>query len=126
MCYLPDRRKENMMRYFKQTNEEKEVRDAQATKTVADIICDVRCNKDQALKEYALKFEHTELLTMQVSKEDIAKAYEQVDTHVVESFKKAARQIEFYAKEQLNCLKPLHIQSPIAGVELGQIGRAHV
>lgn len=107
------------MRYYKTAKEAKEVRDAQATKTVADIICEVRKRGDEALKDFAMKFDHAELKDIRVTKEDIDKAYEQVDAKIVESFKKAAEQISFYAKAQLDCIKPLDIQSPIAGVELG-------
>ena len=107
------------MRYYKTAKEAKEVRDAQATKTVADIICEVRKRGDEALKDFAMKFDHAELKDIRVTKEDIDKAYEQVDAKTVESFKKAAEQISFYAKAQLDCIKPLDIQSPIAGVELG-------
>ncbi len=111
--------KEAYMKFYKQATEEKEVRDAQATKTVADIICNVRTNKDQALKDYALEFDKTELTTLRVSKEEIQNAYHQVDAHVVESFRKAAKQIEFYAKKQFECMKPLNVLSPIEGVTLG-------
>lgn len=107
------------MKYYKSAKEAKEVRDAQATKAVADIICEVRQNKDQALKDFAKKFDNADLDEIRVSKEDIKKAYEQVDDKVVESFRKAAEQIAFYAKAQLDCIKPLDVQSPIAGVELG-------
>lgn len=107
------------MKYYKSAKEAKEVRDAQATKAVADIICEVRQNKDQALKDFAKKFDNAELDEIKVSKDDIKKAYEQVDDKVVESFRKAADQIAFYAKAQLDCIKPLDVQSPVAGVELG-------
>lgn len=107
------------MKYYKSAKEAKEVRDAAATRAVADIICQVRQDKDQALKDLAEKFDHTKLTQIRVSKEDIEKAYSMVDDHVVESFRKAAAQISFYAKEQLNCIKPLHVESPVKGVELG-------
>ena len=41
------------MKYYKSAKEAKEVRDAAATKAVADIICQVRQDKDQALKDLA-------------------------------------------------------------------------
>lgn len=107
------------MRYYKNAKEAKEVRDAAATKAVADIICQVRTDKDQALKDLAKKFDNADLTQIKVTKEEIEKAYTMVDAHVVESFKKAADQIAFYAKEQLNCIKPLNVNSPVEGVELG-------
>ena len=107
------------MRYYKTAKEAKEVRDAQATKAVADIICEVRQRGDEALRDFAKKFDHAELKDIRVTKADIDKAYEQVDPKVVENFKKAAEQISFYAKAQLECIKPLDIESPVAGVELG-------
>ncbi len=107
------------MKYYKSAKEAKEVRDAQATKAVADIICEVRQRGDEALRDFAKKFDNAELKNIRVTKEEIDKAYEQVDDKVVDSFKKAAEQIAFYAKAQLDCIKPLDVQSPIAGVELG-------
>lgn len=107
------------MRYYKSAKEAKEVRDAQATKAVADIICEVRQRGDEALRDFAKKFDNAELKNIRVTKEEIDKAYGQVDDKVVDSFKKAAEQITFYAKAQLDCIKPLDVQSPIAGVELG-------
>ena len=62
------------MKYYKSAKEAKEVRDAAATKAVADIICQVRQDKDQALKDLAEKFDHTKLTQIRVSKEDIEKA----------------------------------------------------
>ena len=106
------------MRYIKVANAEKAVRDADATKTVMDILDNVRTRKDAALMELARKFDGKEPEHLRVTKEDIEKAYTLVDPHTVEAFKKAAAQISFYAKEQLGCLKPLDVQSPIPGVEL--------
>lgn len=107
------------MKYYKSAKEAKEVRDAQATKAVADIICEVRRRGDEALRDFAKKFDNAELKDIRVTKEEIDRAYGQVDDKVVDSFKKAAEQITFYAKAQLDCIKPLDVQSPIAGVELG-------
>jgi len=107
------------MKYYKLAKEAKEVRDANATKAVADIICQVRKDGDRALKDLAKKFDHVDLTELRVTGDDIRKAYEQVDDKVVESFKKAAEQITFYAKAQFDCIKPLDVQSPVPGVELG-------
>lgn len=107
------------MKYYKSAKEAKEVRDAQATKAVADIICEVRQRGDEALRDFAKKFDNAELKDIRVTKEEIDRAYGQVNDKVVDSFKKAAEQITFYAKAQLDCIKPLDVQSPIAGVELG-------
>ena len=107
------------MKYYKSAKEAKEVRDAQATKAVADIICEVRQRGDEALRDFARKFDNADLKDIRVTKEEIDRAYGQVDDKVVDSFKKAAEQITFYAKAQLDCIKPLDVQSPIAGVELG-------
>lgn len=107
------------MKYYKTAKEAKEVRDAAATKAVADIICQVRTDKDQALKDLAKKFDNADLTQIRVTEDEIKKAYELVDPKVVESFRKAKEQLEFYAKAQLDCIKPLEVQSPIPGVELG-------
>lgn len=107
------------MKYFKTAKEEKIVRDAQATKAVANIIDQVCENGDQTLRDLAKKFDNADLVNIKVTDEEIKKAYELVDPHVVESFKKAKEQLEFYAKAQFGCVKPLDVESPIPGVKLG-------
>jgi len=107
------------MKYYKTAKEEKIVRDAQATQAVADIIDQVCANGDQTLRDLAKKFDNADLVNIRVTEDEIKKAYELVDPHVVESFKKAKEQLEFYAKAQFDCVKPLDVESPIPGVRLG-------
>lgn len=107
------------MRYYKEAKQAREVRDADTTKAVADIILGVRQRKDAELKDLAMKFDHAELTQLRVTKEEIKKAYALVDGNVIESFQKAADQLNFYAKKQLECIKPLSVESPIPGVQLG-------
>lgn len=107
------------MRYYKTAKDSGEVRDEQAIKAVSDIICEVRRRGDEALRDFSRKFDNAQLEDIRVKKEEIDQAYGQVDERVIKSFRKAAEQIGFYAKAQLDCIKPLDVQSPVAGVRLG-------
>ena len=68
---------------------------------VTEIMKSVRADKDQALKKYTAKFDNVSLDTIAISKEQIAKAYEQVDSDFVKVMKKAINNIEQYHKRTL-------------------------
>ena len=71
-------------------------------KIVADIIENVKLNKDEALFEYSLKFDHFSATSdnMEVTKEEIAQAYQQLDAHFVQVMKDAAENIRSYHEKQ--------------------------
>ncbi|UMZ73590.1 histidinol dehydrogenase [Natranaerofaba carboxydovora] len=88
--------------------------------SVAEIIEKVKTKKDNGLVELIEKYDGIKLKpeNLRLSKEDITKAYEEVDDETINKIKFAASQISFFSKNQLECLKPLHCQN-IEGVELG-------
>ena len=61
------------MKYFKEAKQAKEVRDAQATKAVCDIILGVRQHGDNELRDLAKKFDNADLTNIRVTKEEIEK-----------------------------------------------------
>lgn len=72
---------------------------------VADIITNVKVNKDKALFEYTSKFDHCEITpeTIRVTREEIEEAYKLVDPALVEVMKKSAANItKFHAKQLHN------------------------
>lgn len=68
--------------------------------TVRDIISDVRNRKDEALREYTLKFDHANIPNPAVDKSEIEEALEKVDADFLNVLKKAAKNIrEFHEKQ---------------------------
>lgn len=71
--------------------------------TVKEIVENVRHNGDEALKEYTLQFDHTELDTrkMLVSDDEIAEAESLVDPELKQVIQKSLENIRNYHKKQL-------------------------
>ena len=107
------------MKILKQPEKKTYERDAQLTKTVVDIIDNVRTNGDQALVEYAAKFDKMDIQTVRVDPEEVRAAYSKVDSETLEAIKFSAGQIRFFAEKQRECLKDLDIQSQVPGLEIG-------
>lgn len=93
-------------------------RDAKTTELVSNIIADVKEKGDAQLLALSKQFDGLDLDSVRVTKEQIEKAYTQVSPEIIESMKKAHANILFYAKKQLECLKPLSVDSPVPGVKL--------
>lgn len=94
-------------------------RDAQLTQTVVEIIDHVRTDGDQALIEYAAKFDKLEIDAIRVDQSAVKAAYDQVDAETLEAIRFSAGQIRFFAEKQRECLKDLDIQSKVSGLEIG-------
>lgn len=84
---------------------------------VAEIIRQVRLKKDQALREYSLRFDHVELEELQVSQEEIKEAVAEVEPEFLDILREAAANIEAYHKNQL---RQSFVVSDKEGVILGQ------
>lgn len=107
------------MKELKQAEKQTYQRDAELIRTVMDIIDNVRARGDQALIDYAAQFDHMDIDTVRISPETVKAAYDKVDPETVETIRFAAGQIRFFAERQRECLKDLHIESRIEGVEIG-------
>ena len=107
------------MKVLKQPEKKTYERDAQLTRTVLDIIDNVRAKGDEALIEYAAKFDKMEIETVRVDPETVKAAYGKVDPETVEAIRFSAGQIRFFAEKQRECLKDLDIQSRVPGLEIG-------
>lgn len=68
---------------------------------VADIIYNVRKNGDRALFEYAEKFDKVALSSLEVTKEEIDRAFESVEPEFIEIVKEAKENITAFHKKQL-------------------------
>lgn len=71
-------------------------------KVVADIIENVKTRKEDAIFEYSLKFDKCQMTkeTFEVTKEEIAQAYTELDTHFIEVMKASAANIKAYHEKQ--------------------------
>lgn len=107
------------MKVLKQPEKRTYERDAPLTQTVMDIIDNVRANGDQALIEYAAKFDKMDIQSVKVDAETVKAAYDKVDAETIEAIKFSAGQIRFFAEKQRDCLKDLDIPGKIPGLEIG-------
>lgn len=109
-----------IMDYSKTANEEIFFRGMSASgveNIVADIISDVKENKDKALFKYCKKFDNTDTDELEVTDAEIDEAFAGVDPHFIEVIQKAARNIYNYHKHQV---KNSFIISENDGVVIGQ------
>jgi histidinol dehydrogenase len=74
---------------------------ANVEKIVADIIENVKANKDKALKEYTLKFDKATLDDLAVSEEEIDEAFESVEPEFIRVLKEATENIRAFHSRQL-------------------------
>ena len=84
---------------------------------VAAIIADVRSRGDEALKQYTLRFDGVEILSIEVPRSEIEAAAKAVDKTFLEVLEKAADNIRAYHSRQVR--KGFEIKQP-DGVVLGQ------
>ena len=77
-------------------------RDIRAEKNVEDvvdgIIADVRARGDDALKDYALKFDGAKIDALQVTQEEIDEAFAGMDPYFLETLREAAANIESFQR----------------------------
>ena len=96
-------------------------RDIRAEKNVEDvvdgIIADVRARGDEALKEYALKFDGAKLESLQVTQEEIEEAFAWMDGYFLETLREAAANIEAFHRQQVH---KNFVMNDKPGVVLGQ------
>ena len=92
---------------------------------VSEIIDNVKNNGDKALKEYALKFDKVALEGLEVSQEEIDRAFAEVDKRFVEILEHAAVNIrEFHTKQLRDGFKIEKSNGVIIGQKITPIERA--
>lgn len=74
--------------------------DSGVTKTVQGVIDNVRANGDKALQEYTLKFDGVDLKQLELTQDDIDKAFGEVPQTVVQSLERAAANIRDFHERQ--------------------------
>jgi histidinol dehydrogenase len=86
--------------------------------SVKEIIKNVKEIGDKAAREYTKKFDNIKVKRFEIEKEDIQKAYKEVDKETLEALKFAALNIKKFAESQMNSLKGFETSEN--GVTLGQ------
>lgn len=76
--------------------------EADVEATVDAIIADVRARGDDALKDYARKFDHAELADLRVSQAEIDEAFAAVEPDFVETLRMAADNIRAFHEQQVH------------------------
>ena len=96
-------------------------RDIRAEKNVEDvvdaIIADVRARGDDALKDYALKFDGAEIENLQVTQAEIDEAFAGMDPYFLETLRQAAENIEQFHRQQVH---KNFVMNDRPGIVLGQ------
>ncbi len=96
---------------------ERTERAAQTESTVSNIIADVRARGDDALKDYALKFDKVQVQNLEVTDDEIQNALGKVDSRFISVLEKAKENITDYHKHQV---RSSFVISEREGVVLGQ------
>lgn len=107
------------MKVIKKAEKKTYQRSQELTNTVSSIIDDVREHGDKTLIALAKKFDGIDIASVKVDRAQIEKAYEQVSEETIQHFRFAAKQIKFFAEQQLKCMQPLNLVSEVPGLELG-------
>ena len=107
------------MEIIKKSKERQDAERRKLANAVDEIIENVRQNGDDALKEYNMKFDKCDREMLQVSKEEIAKAYEAVSDRDIENSKAAAANIKAFAEAQRASMTEIRDFSPMDGIYLG-------
>ena len=87
---------------------------------VGEILEEIRFNKDIGVKKYNLLFDKNPRENFRVTRDEIVKAYKQVDVKFIEDLKIAAKNIEEFAKAQKNSFNNEFERYIYPGVTLGQ------
>ena len=87
---------------------------------VGEILEEIRFNKDIGVKKYNLLFDKNPRENYRVTRDEIVKAYKQVDVKFIEDLKIAAKNIEEFAKAQKNSFNNEFEKDIYPGVTLGQ------
>lgn len=73
----------------------------EVNQAVRAILENVRTRKDEAIKEYNLRFDHADTPNLEVSKEEIQAAYERIPSELREVLVKAERNIRRFHEKQI-------------------------
>ena len=87
--------------------------------SVSEIISNVIERGDEALLEYNKNFDLCQRQQLRVSRDEIESAYKDVTEQEIDDIRRAAKNIEVFARAQKQTMSPLRDFSPIPGLKLG-------
>lgn len=87
---------------------------------VREILNDIKFNKDIGVRKYNFQFDKNSRLNYRVTRDEIVKAYKQVDIKFIEDIKIAVKNIEEFAKAQKESFEHNFEREIYPGVMLGQ------
>lgn len=87
---------------------------------VREILNDIKLNRDIGVRKYNFQFDKNPRLRYRVTRDEIVKAYKQVDTKFIEDIKIAVKNIEEFAKAQKESFENNFEREIYPGVILGQ------
>lgn len=85
--------------------------------SVSAIISDLKNRGDVAIKEYSKKFGDGELTQLEVTPEEITKAYAETSEEIKNALKQAIANVKKFAEAQLSVIKD--VETDIDGIKLG-------
>lgn len=100
---------------FKNLENEKETKNQ-----VREILNEIKINKDVGVRKYNLQFDKNPRINYRVTREEIVRAYKQVDIKFIEDIKVAVKNIEEFAKIQKGSFNNNFEKEIYPGVILGQ------
>ncbi len=107
------------MIYLKSSKKREEGENKELQKNVTEIIESVRKNGDVTLRELNLKFDESKRKKLRISEDEIKEAYSLVSEEEIQDIKKAAANIEKFAKLQRETVKELKEVEMAPGLILG-------
>lgn len=87
------------MKYYKKSKRDIAI-DKNVKDQVSEIIEDIRKFKDKSILKYNIKFDNNQRENLRISREEIKKAYEDVDEKFIDNLRIAAENIEKFARLQ--------------------------
>ena len=89
-----------VMKYTDVNDDFYKYQEIEELESVRKIINDVTREGDSAIKNYTLKFDGAELADFSVTKNDVKKAYDSIDSKMISSLELAAENIKSFAEKQ--------------------------
>lgn len=105
--------------YIKRAKERVEDNKAALVVSVANIINNVIENGDNAINLYNMEYDKCDRINLKVTRDEIEKAYNEVDPNIIELMKKAKANIQSFSKAQRESIKEIKSFEVSPGIFLG-------
>ncbi|HBG48259.1 MAG TPA: hypothetical protein DDW90_01870, partial [Cyanobacteria bacterium UBA9971] len=106
-----------LVKYSEITEDFYKYQEFEGIESVSSIISDVKNRGDVAIKEYSKKFGDGDLSQLEVSQEELEKAYEETSEEIKNSLKQSIENVRNFAEAQLSVIKD--IETNANGIKLG-------